>query len=99
MLVLTAILLASAAQSQDKRTINTKVADLLAQFPAKDMNYSNRLVKEMIGLGEEGILLFCNKLVPAGTGDDTQARYAIESLAVYWGKPLIKSQTMRCKIF
>ncbi len=78
---------ASGAQAQDKRTLTTKVADILAQFPADDIKYSDQLVQEIIDLDEAGITGFCNMIVPPGTGDDTQARFAIESLAVYSGAP------------
>jgi HEAT repeat protein len=42
-------------------------------------------MEEIIGLEEKGILRFCDMLVPLGTGDDTKARFAIQSLAVYSG--------------
>lgn len=77
----------SGIQAQDNRTLTTKVADILARFPADDVKYSDLLVQQIIDLGEAGITGFCNMIVPPGTGDDTQARFAIESLAVYSGAP------------
>ena len=77
----------SGAQAQDKRTLATKVADILVQFPAKSTIAADELTKEIIDLGDEGIVQFCNMVVPAGSGDDTQARYAIGSLATYSGAP------------
>ena len=70
---------------QINRTLETKVADILAQLPTKDLEHSDRLMEEIIGLGTEGILQFSDKLVPLGSGNDTQARYAIESVAIYSG--------------
>ncbi len=69
--------------AQDKRTLETKVADLLAQMPANDIKYSEKLMDDMIALGEEGFVLICNQIIPAGTGDDTRARFAVESLSRY----------------
>ncbi len=70
---------------QINRTLETKVADVLAQLPTKDFNHSDKLMKEIMSLGEDGILQFTDMLVPLGTGDDTSARYAIQSLAIYAG--------------
>ncbi len=71
--------------SQINRTLETKVADILAQFPTKDLKHSDKLMREIIALDEAGILQFTDMLVPLGTGDDTNARYAIQSLAIYAG--------------
>lgn len=71
--------------AQDNRTLDTKVADILMQLPTEDLEHSDRLMKEIIELGEPGILKFTNMLVPLGTGNDTKARYAIQSVAVYSG--------------
>ncbi|MDQ1297327.1 MAG: hypothetical protein QG611_1309, partial [Bacteroidota bacterium] len=67
--------------SQDKRTIETKVADLLAQFPANDLRYSDKLMGDMLSLGEQGIAKICDQIMPSGTADDTRPRYAVESLS------------------
>ncbi|PCJ94536.1 MAG: hypothetical protein COA50_12310 [Flavobacteriaceae bacterium] len=71
--------------AQNNRTLETKVADILAQLPTKNLEHSDKLMEEIIGLNSEGVLQFCDMLVPLGTGDDTQARYAIESVARYSG--------------
>src|SRR5512133_2891036 len=87
-LLLTAVLftVSGAAGAQDIRTTETKVADLLAKMPAKDQDQLNILMDEMYSLGERGISLICDEVVPAGTGDDTRARYAISSLTGYLSK-------------
>ena len=36
---------------------------------------------DMLSLGEPGIKQICDQVVPAGTGDDTHPRIAIESLS------------------
>jgi len=73
--------------SQDRRTRDTKVADILAQFPAQNTEHANRLMREIVDLGPDGIAKFCDLIIPPGTGDDTQARYAVASLAQYAGAP------------
>lgn len=72
-------------RAQDNRTLDTKVADILAQLPTDDLAHSNQLMQEIIALGSDGILAFSDMLVPLGTGDDTKTRYALQSVAVYSG--------------
>ncbi len=69
------------AFTQDKRTTETKVADLLARLPANDFQFADKLMGDMLLLGEEGLKKICDQVIPAGTGDDTPSRYAIESLS------------------
>lgn len=69
------------AFAQDRRTLETKVADILARFPAENSQETNQLSQQIIDLGADGIANFCDLIVPPGTGDDTQARYAVTSLA------------------
>lgn len=75
------LFVAGNAFSQDKRTIETKVADLLAQLPANDLKYTEKLMGDLLPLGEEGLKLVCSQIIPAGTGDDTRARFAVESFS------------------
>ena len=70
-------------KGQINRTINTKVADALAQVPTIDDTRLNALMSEMAALKEEGFALFVAKIVPAGTGDDVAARFVVASLAKY----------------
>ncbi len=51
------ILLTGAAKSQDVRTVETKVADLLAQMPSKDAGYTEKLMNDMLSLGDGYLLL------------------------------------------
>jgi HEAT repeat protein len=81
------LLLSGAAISQDIRLLETKVADLLAQFPAKDTQYTDKLMADMLALGDDGLRNICERIIPAGTGDDTQARFAVESLSRYLSQP------------
>ncbi len=87
-LLLSAVLFAvsGAAGAQDVRTIETKVADLLAKMPAKDQEHLNALMEEMYSLGARGTSLICEQVIQAGTGDDSRARYAVSSLTGYLSK-------------
>ena len=73
--------------SQDNRTSTTKIADILAQFPTKDYSHSDKLMAEILEQGADVVSEFCSMIVPPGTGDDTQARYALESVSRYSGAP------------
>ncbi len=72
--------------AQINRTLETKVADILAQMPTKNSNHSNALMEEIIALRADGIAQFCSMIVPLGTGDDTQARYVLQTLSTYNAK-------------
>jgi len=74
-------LLVFTASSQDLRTLETKVADLLAQMPARDRVTTERLMNEMLSLGDVGLKMICNQILPAGGGDDVRPRFAVESLS------------------
>jgi HEAT repeat protein len=80
---LSLLLISLASYPQDKRTIETKVADLLAQFPAADVQYTNKLMSDMLSIGEAGMKKICNQVIPIGTGDDTRPRFAVESMSRY----------------
>ena len=75
------LLVPFTSNAQDKRTTETKVADLLARFPANDLQFNNKLMSDMLLLGEPGLKQICDQIIPAGAGDDTRARFAVESLS------------------
>ncbi len=77
------LVFSSLASSQDRRTLETKVADLLAQLPAGDIQYTDKLMEDMLSLGDEGIRKICDQIVAPGTGDDTKPRFAVESFSRY----------------
>ena len=66
---------------QDKRTLETKVADLLARFPANDLQLTDKLMGDMLAVGEPGWKQICDNIVPAGTGNDTPQRFAVETMS------------------
>ncbi|MFP4620167.1 MAG: DUF1080 domain-containing protein [Bacteroidales bacterium] len=82
------ILLSHNAFSQeraidDERTLKTKVADLLNEMPAGNMEEKDALMEDMIALEEEGIEELTKQLVPPEEGGDSLVRYALGSLTLY----------------
>ena len=69
--------------AQDNRTMDTKVADILAQMPTGDLIHRDRVMAEIVELGPEGFQKIAELLTPAGVGDDTAVRFAINSVARY----------------
>ena len=59
-------LLASPGAAQDVRLLSTKVADILAQFPAGAPADRDKLADQILGLGEPGLAAIAKQLVPAG---------------------------------
>jgi len=76
-------LAAGAGLAQDQRLLATKVADILARCPADNATLRDRLAREILGLGEEGIGDIARQLGPAGSGNDVSARFALNAVAVY----------------
>ncbi len=62
-------------------------------FPADNAARLESIVKGILKQGPEAVANLCNELVAPGTGDDTQARFAITSLARYVGSG--KSESKR----
>jgi HEAT repeat protein len=93
------LLLSLSVYPQDNRTIETRVADLLARLPANDSQFTDRLMVDMLSLGETGINQICNQVIPAGTGDDTRPRFAIESLSRFLsGRNMVNEKGMWEKV-
>lgn len=76
-------LLTFSLKAQDVRTLDTKVADLLARMPAGSKELTVKLMDEMCQMGEEGTSIICRQVVPSGKGDDSRVRYAVYSLTAY----------------
>ncbi|MBW6536438.1 MAG: DUF1080 domain-containing protein [Mariniphaga sp.] len=81
--ILLLALVTATTFAQDRRTLDTKVADALAQMPAKDLVHRDRVMAELVELGPQGFQKMVQLLTPAGVGDDTAVRFAINSLARY----------------
>ncbi len=82
-LVLLAVLAPAPGWAQDNRTLATKVADILALFPAGSGADRDKLADQVVALGEPGIAELTRRLSPAGGGSDTAVRYALNAMAVY----------------
>lgn len=65
--------------AQDVRTLDTKVADLLARMPVYSQKELKQQMDQMTLLEEEGWNMICNLLVAPGSGDDIRVRFLIES--------------------
>ncbi len=52
-------------------------------MPAQDNSEINTLMKEIVTLGEPGLNAIIASIKPAGEGDDSQARFALGSMAFY----------------
>ncbi len=82
-MLLLAVAAATTTAAQDVRLLSTKVADILAQFPGDSSAKRDKLADDILTLGEPGVAEFAKKLVPAGTGDDTAVRFALNAVSVY----------------
>lgn len=69
--------------AQDNRTLDTKVADILAQMPTKNFTHRDKAMDELFRLGTDGFQKIAAELTPPGVGDDTAVRFAINSFARY----------------
>ncbi len=69
--------------AQDTRTLATRVADILAQFPTSNTARRDRLAEEMLSIGWPGLAEFTRQLIPPGSGNDTAVRFALNGMAVY----------------
>ncbi|MCK4989970.1 MAG: hypothetical protein KAS29_05770, partial [Bacteroidales bacterium] len=81
--LLVLMLTSNPVYSQDSRTLDTKVADLLVQIPADNQQQLERQMNLLWELEEPGLQKILDLIVPPGTGDDTKPRFAIESLSRY----------------
>ena len=83
-IVLIALVITSGPiYSQDNRTLDTRVADLMVQMPADNLSNLNEQMGAMQELGDAGLHLVLDMIIPPGTGDDTKPRFAIESFSRY----------------
>jgi len=69
--------------AQDKRTLDTKIADVLAQMPTKNLTHRDKAMNEIFLMGDEGYQKMAALLTPPGTGDDTAVRFALNSFSRY----------------
>lgn len=73
-----------AQQSQtDRRTLETRLADLLMQLPAEDTPALNKVVSELTALGEPAVVNLASQLNAPGEGNDTPFRFALSGMVKF----------------
>ncbi|MEG0807894.1 MAG: family 16 glycoside hydrolase [Alistipes sp.] len=70
-----------------QRTMETIIADNLAQLPAKDPAAFDQVMGELAATGSRGVELIAAKLVPADKGHNAPFEYALSGLAAYVTAP------------
>lgn len=81
--LITASTMALGQQKNDQRTLPTRIADLLAQMPAKDAKQLNATMQEIAGMGEQGLVEMAAMLSAPGQGDNSKLEYAIGGFSFY----------------
>ncbi|WP_221394198.1 family 16 glycoside hydrolase [Dyadobacter sp. NIV53] len=77
LLILCLLVFQAIAQTDQNRTLTTKVADLLAQVPAENAAGLKKNMEELAGLGKSGLVQIASMLTPPGKGDNTKIQYAL----------------------
>ena len=77
----------SGLEAQDNRTLNTKIADMLAQMPSNNLQQRDKLAEELISLGTDGFQQIAGKMTPSGKGDNTAVVFALNGLTRYVSQP------------
>lgn len=72
----------SISYAQDK-TFETRVADVLTEMPAINLEILDKQMGELVSLGEKGILKFAAMLTPPKKGGDVKVRYALGNLSKF----------------
>ncbi|MDQ4139599.1 MAG: HEAT repeat domain-containing protein, partial [Bacteroidota bacterium] len=73
----------NAQTKVDNRTTSTRIADILAQFPAQDAQQLATNMNEVGALGEAGLVDMAKMLVPPGKGDNSKIQYALGGFSYY----------------
>ncbi|MDR0748866.1 MAG: DUF1080 domain-containing protein [Tannerellaceae bacterium] len=76
-------LCASVLLAQSTRTVQTIVADVLAQMPAGNQTGYNKQTGDLASTGEDGILLLVKMINPPGQGSNAAVDYALSALSLY----------------
>lgn len=73
----------SVLLAQSSRTVQTIVADVLAQMPTNNQPDYNKQIGDLASTGEEGILMSVKMINPPGQGSNAAVEYALNSLSYY----------------
>ncbi len=88
-ILVTVLLLPYLASAQDtrNRTVNTVIADALAQLPAQEQGLYNSIMEDLGNTGSEGVIKLAGMLVPADKGQNATVEYALNGLVAYATAP------------
>ncbi|MNJ98934.1 HEAT repeat protein [compost metagenome] len=78
---------AQAQGNKDERTTTTRIADLLAQLPAKDAKQLKTNMPDIAQLGEDGYITLISGLTAPGKGNNALLEYAIGGFSAYVTQP------------
>ena len=77
----------TAQRANDQRSLSTKIADVLAQLPAEDLEQYRATMREIGAMGQEGILALTEMLVDPELGNNTNIEYALGGFSYYVTQP------------
>lgn len=83
----TLLLCASLMTAQTQRTVQTTVADVLAQMPAQQKADYDKLITDLSRTGEEGVLSLIKMINVPGQGSNANVDYALSGLSHYVSAP------------
>ena len=80
-----------SAQTPKNRTSTTIVADVLAQLPAQKQPQYNQLMADLVGTGEEGLMMLINSMNEPGPKSNEKTDFAISG----WTNFVAKDEAKR----
>ena len=80
---LAAITATIAQVTNDQRALSTKIADVLARFPAQNKEQLGNNLKSMAELGKAGYQEMVDMLSAPGKGNNTALEFAINAWSVH----------------
>jgi len=92
MLLITATVLCAACAQGTQAVPPAPVKDLVAKMPTQTPSETRDVCAGIVAHGEAGIVELCGRLVPPGTGFDTQTRYAVEGVVTHVSRPGAESE-------
>jgi HEAT repeat protein len=81
--LLTLSTLGMGQRKNDQRTLTTRIADLLAELPAKDQEHLTASMGEMAAMGKDGLVEMAGMLSAPGKGDNSKLEYALGGFSYY----------------
>ena len=73
----------AAPLDERQRTVETVVADALAQLPAATAGDYDKIMGELAATGAEGVGILADMLVPASQGENAAVEYALNGVASF----------------